>query len=188
MRCREKNFRIHLIPIPVCPSPQAYCLNTLFYLFQTKSIFRPTSSHWISTFYSSLESPYQKQPDCTTFAKKFCTDFCTAKHLKEICKFSVFLEYTFRLFKICRFKFARSRDFQKCIFFCNLRNFLHNFCFLTKYRNKYLDFCKFVIFLQIVEVEPKGFTKTYLMIDLYHNKKIEGGFDLTPIPPPGTPA
>jgi len=76
--------------------------------------------------------------------------------------------------------------FKSVYFFCNLRNFLHNFCFLTKFRNKYLDFCKFVIFLQITEVEPKGFTKTYLMIDLYHNKKIEGGFNFTPPPLQGT--
>ena len=32
----------------------AHCLNALFY--QTKSIFRPTFSNWISPFYSSLES------------------------------------------------------------------------------------------------------------------------------------
>jgi len=37
----------------------------------TKSIFRPTSSHWISTFYSSLENLYEKQPDCKFFLAQF---------------------------------------------------------------------------------------------------------------------
>ena len=27
--------------------------------------------------------------------------------------------------------------------------------------NKYLDFCKFAVFWKIIEVEPKGFQKTY---------------------------
>ena len=35
-----------------------YCLNALFYLYQTK--LRPTFSHWILTFYSSFESLSQK--------------------------------------------------------------------------------------------------------------------------------
>ena len=60
-----------------CHSLKAYCLNALFYPFQNKSIFIPTSSHLISKLYSSLESLQQKQADCTIFAKKFCTDFCT---------------------------------------------------------------------------------------------------------------
>ena len=36
-----------------CPGPQAYCLNAVFN--QTKSLFRPTSSQWILTFYRSLK-------------------------------------------------------------------------------------------------------------------------------------
>ena len=49
----------------------------------TKSIFRPTSSHWISIFYSSLESLRPKQADCTIFASKFCTNFAQTP-LQEI--------------------------------------------------------------------------------------------------------
>ena len=42
--------------------------------------------------------------------------------------------------------------------------FLHIFWLITRFRNKYLDFCKFAIFLQIIEVESKGFSKTYQML------------------------
>ena len=59
------------------PTAWVYCLNTSFYLYQTKSKFRPTFSHWISTFYSFLESLHHKEADFTTSAKKFFVDFCT---------------------------------------------------------------------------------------------------------------
>ena len=74
-------------------------------------------------------------------------------------------------------EFAGSRAFQKCIIGCNLRNFyVHIYCLKLDFAKKYLDFCKFAIFFQIIEVEPKGFSKT-LSNDpgLYHNKKMEGG-------------
>ena len=35
---------------------------------------------------------------------------------------------------------------------------------MTRFSNKYLDFFEFVIFWQIIEVEPKGFPKTYQMV------------------------
>ena len=60
-----------------CLSSQAYCLNALVYLYLTKSEFWPTSSHWISTFYSSLESLQHKETDCIIFAMKFCINICT---------------------------------------------------------------------------------------------------------------
>ena len=52
-----------------------------------------------------------------------------------------------------------------------------NFCLITKFRNKYLDLYKFAIFLQFIEViDPKGLIKNLSnVIDLYLNKKIEGG-------------
>ena len=50
---------------------QAYCLNALFYLNSTKSIFRPTSGYWIYTFYSSLERLEERIADCTIFASIF---------------------------------------------------------------------------------------------------------------------
>ena len=83
----------------------------IFYLCQTKSIFRPTSSHWILTFYSSLESQLQKQEDCkflqSNFAQIlnrrlrsfswihfFCTFFCCIirfrKKFFHFCKFTIF--------------------------------------------------------------------------------------------------
>ena len=31
-----------------------YCLNASFYLYPTKSLFRPTSGHWIWTFFLAL--------------------------------------------------------------------------------------------------------------------------------------
>ena len=68
-------------------------LNALFYLYPTKSIFRPTSGHWILTFYSSLEDFEQMEADCTIFANKLCTVFfAQMMPLKRICPFSVFFE------------------------------------------------------------------------------------------------
>ena len=63
--------------------------------FPTKSIFRPSSGHWILTFYSSSESFKQKEADCTIFAKKFYLVFIAQMHLNRICTFSVFLEWKF---------------------------------------------------------------------------------------------
>ena len=84
-------------------------MNALFYLYQTKSIFRPTLDHWISTFYSSLKSLNQKKADCTILNKKFCIDFCTDA-LKEKMNFLVFPEYAHLVFEKLNqiFKFAVS--------------------------------------------------------------------------------
>ena len=59
------------------PSLIGFQLNALFYLNQTKSLFIPTFSHRMSTLYSSFESLWQKQLDCTMLHKKFYTYFCT---------------------------------------------------------------------------------------------------------------
>ena len=48
-------------PLPKTLSPRAYCLNALFYLYQTKSILKSTLSHWISTFYCSLETRFHNK-------------------------------------------------------------------------------------------------------------------------------
>ena len=48
--------------------------NCLFYLYYTKSIFRPTSGHLISTFSGSY-SLEQKVADFKNFAKKLCDAF-----------------------------------------------------------------------------------------------------------------
>ena len=123
-------------------------LNGLFYLSSTKSIFRPTFRHWISTFYRSLESLEQKEADYTTFAKKFCIVFFLHRcqeylHIfrfpwmeficidaKRICTFSVFLDYKFSFRKLCKyffiFEFAVVRAFLKCIIY----HISRTFCFL----------------------------------------------------------
>ena len=58
--------------------------------------------------------------------------------------------------------------------------FLHIFCFFAF---KYLDFCKFAICFQIVEVEPKGFPKRYQndqqAVDVIVDQKLELYFNLT---------
>ena len=57
-----------------CLSPQAYCLNALFYLHQSKFIFRPTSSHWISTFIG-LWKAYNKTSRLHNFCKEILKKF-----------------------------------------------------------------------------------------------------------------
>ena len=98
--------------IPAALSRQA-CM-----LFQTKFKFRPTSSHWISTFYRSSESLQHKEADCSISAKKFCVDFCTdAFRFEKFCKYlSYFNLLNQRLLKnvwffiVCTlFVFARFR-------------------------------------------------------------------------------
>ena len=42
------NFRLKSRLLTYCPSPQPHCLNALFYLYQTKSISKPPSGHWIA--------------------------------------------------------------------------------------------------------------------------------------------
>ena len=70
---RLKSGLLYLLPL----SSGIPCLSAIFYLYQTKSLFRPTFGYWITTFYSSLESLEQKKADCTIFAMKFCINFCT---------------------------------------------------------------------------------------------------------------
>ena len=76
-----------------CLCPQTYCLNALFYLYPTLSIFRSTSSHWILTFYSSLESFEQKETYCTIFAKFFVFSrfqYSSGSSVLQVLKFSRF--------------------------------------------------------------------------------------------------
>ena len=55
-----------------------------FTLYQTKFIIRRTSSHWISTFFSSLGSLEHKKSDCTTFRKKFRIAFSSNAFKKNL--------------------------------------------------------------------------------------------------------
>ena len=124
-----------------CPSLS----HALFYLYQTKSIFRPTSSYCISINYSSLVSLLQKKTDCTIFSKKIFTD--ASKGNLQVFGFS--RKFRFKKFCkcFCTFKFIGSTAFQKFIICYNFRNFfLVHFFFITRYYIKYLDFCKFAIF------------------------------------------
>ena len=100
-----------------CPSLS----HALFYLYQTKSIFRPTSSYCISINYSSLVSLLQKKTDSTIFSKKIFTD--ASKGNLQVFGFS----WKFRFKKFCKcfctFKFIGSTAFQKFIICYNFRNF-----------------------------------------------------------------
>ena len=59
-----------------CLSPQARCLNECFFLYQTKSLFWPTSSCQIVIKCSFLESLWHKKTNCTSFARKKLQIFC----------------------------------------------------------------------------------------------------------------
>ena len=146
------------------------CSNFLTLLFNTcpsisaqSGVFKP-----ISTFYTSLES-LKKKADCTIFAKKLCIDFCT-NAFKE--NFHIF---SFPWIQICFLKIlqillhswiCRGKGYLKMYdlsYFAHFL-FLHFFCILTWYWNKYLKFCKFANFLQIMKVEPKNFPKLHQIL------------------------
>ena len=110
-----------------------YCLNALFYLYMTKPKFRTTSRHWISTFYSVLE---------------------TLRKYEQIPQFKqrnfVQIENTFRYCKVC--KYAR------CII-CHIQrnfSFLHTFC---NFAINSWNFANLQFFLQIIKVKPRAFQK-----------------------------
>ena len=65
---------------PLSRSTQTYCLNALFYLSPTKSIFRPTFGHWISLLTKGSR------------LHNFLKEIFTKMPLKRICTFSVFLK------------------------------------------------------------------------------------------------
>ena len=70
----------------------------------------------------------------------------------------------------CLFEFSGSRAFQKSIICYNLRNFfLRIFCFVTWFRKKYYNFCKFYFLWEIIELSENVSN----VINVYHNKKIE---------------
>ena len=125
----KRCFYIH------CLSPQAYCLNALFY--PTKSIFRPTSGHWIFTFYSSLESFEQKKTD-----------------------------FNFIFWKSCKYisilKFAVVRAFSKMYNLSYFAHFLllHIFCLKPWDFNKYLKFCKFANYFAEYLSRVQGLSKS----------------------------
>ena len=127
-----------------CLSPQAYCLNALYYLIST-------SVHWISTFYSYLETLDLKEADCTrrNFAQM---------PWKRICTFLVFLEFKFSL----SLWIQRGKGFLKVYNLSYFEQFLflHIFCLITLWINIW-NFANLQIFLQIIWVEPKGFPKMY---------------------------
>ena len=50
-------------------SSQAYCLNALFYLYQTKCIFEPTCTHWFSTFKRKQIAQLKQRNFAPTFAQ-----------------------------------------------------------------------------------------------------------------------
>ena len=64
----------------------------------------------------------------------------------RICTFSVFLGYKFSLWKFCKFFLhiwiRRVNGFQKCLSFFAHFLFLHIFCLIAWYCNKYLKFLK----------------------------------------------
>ena len=100
----------------------------------TKSIFRPTSSHWISIFYSSLESLRPKQAECTIFATKFCTNFVQTP-LQEIRTFIVLLKvwrhFCFYLI------FALSKTFSRWIIQTDrIKNSIWDKCTFLKQQKK----------------------------------------------------
>ena len=102
----------------------AYCLNALFYLYQTKSILRLTSKNWISTLYSSFETFEKSKQIAQCLQRNFAQT-----PLKGICTFLVFIECTFRFYKFCwnwiRWikSFLKLNDLlQFAQFFCKLYN------------------------------------------------------------------
>ena len=78
----------------------------------------------------------KKCTDCTDFFWK-CTDFCTD-----------FFKKVLATLIIC----------------CNLRIFLHIFCLITKFRNKYLDFCKLAIFCRLLRYRASHIILDYLQV------------------------
>ena len=91
----------------------------MFYWYQTKSLFRPTTCQWILIFYSSLKSLYQKP----SRLHNFCKENLHRRLKWEFANFQFFLN-THLDFKFCKFfctfKFAGSSAFQKYIFCGNL--------------------------------------------------------------------
>ena len=93
------------------------CLYTLFYLYQTKSIFRPTSMDF--NIVQLFGKPITKVNRLHNFCKEIYTDFCTGAFKGNLHIFSFFLNTHLGFSKFskcfCQFKLARSRCFQKCI-------------------------------------------------------------------------
>ena len=102
----------------------------------------------ILIFYIFLESLEQKEADCTIFAKKFCIDFRTDAFKEIVHILEIFLHIL-----ICRVK-----GFSKMY---NSSYFVHIFCLITWFCNKYLKFYKFAKFWQIIKAESEGFPKMY---------------------------
>ena len=119
-----------------CLSPQAYCLNALFYIYQTinlNSDLLPVI--WFQHFIA-LWKTYYKRKQIAKFLQRYFAHIFAQTHLKRICTTLVFLEYTFTFCKFCKyfctFEFAWSRPFQKCIIFHISLNFSF-FCTLLLY-------------------------------------------------------
>ena len=105
-------------------SPLAYCLNTLFYLHQTKSIFRPTSSPFLALWLAN-----NKSKQIAEFCQNILPQVFAQTHLKGICTFSVFLDYTFRFSKFCKCFciFEITGLFKNVYFFAISAFFIHTF-------------------------------------------------------------
>ena len=61
-----------------CLSPQTFCLNPLFYLHQTKSIIRPTSSYWIKNCIALWKAYHKRKQISQFFQRDFVQIFAHA--------------------------------------------------------------------------------------------------------------
>ena len=90
-------------------------------------------NHWISRFYSSFWNVYIKRKQISQFLQRNFAQIFSQTPLKEICTILVFLEYTFKFCKFCKYfciiKFSGSRTFLKRII-CHV---LCNFCVFFKF-------------------------------------------------------
>jgi len=154
-----KDGLLHLLP----ESSDIRHLNALFYLYQTKSIFSSTSIHWCLTFYIVFEKPIQMATRLHNFCKEIVHRYLHTRLYRKFAHFQIFLNTNlgFKIFENVQIWIRWVKAFLKMYSLLPFWQFFwHNFCFITRFRNKYLNFYKFAIFLQIIELEPKGFPKT----------------------------
>ena len=123
-----------------------------------------------------MASLWQKQADCTVSVSYFCTDAFTGNlHILNFSWIHIKVSKILQMFLhiwICWVK-----GFSKMYNWLQFAQFLCSHLLLkTRFCKQIFGFLQICHFFQIIEVEPKGFSKT-LSNDpgLYHNKKMEGG-------------
>ena len=133
-------------------------------------------SHWISTFCSSFWNGYTKRKQISQFLQRNFAQIFAQTPLKEICTILVFLEYTYKFCKFCKYsciiKFSGSRAFLKRIICHSSCNFCVFFC-------KFVQICYFSSdYLRRAQELSKNVSN---VIDLYQegNRWVWGG--VTPI-------